>query len=294
MDIAIYGYVPTHTDREALAKLLCLLANGNDTRLLVYPPFMDTLCSSGISDIIPKGKAVKADTPDGAITALSIGGDGTFLRTAQWVGARQIPILGVNTGHLGYMSATTLQNPEKLATDILNGGFNVKRRSLLEVGLEGGTLPESLWPYALNEAAMLKEDTASMIACDTYVDGHPLANYLGDGLIISTPTGSTAYNLSAGGPIIQPSAPVWAISPIAPHALTMRPLVVSDRSVISVTAGSRSGSFRLSLDGNSITVASGVTVRISKAPFNILVASDSSNNWSDNLRRKLMWGIDPR
>lgn len=149
-------------------------------------------------------------------------------------------------------------------------------------------------PYALNEAAILRQDTGSMISVDTFVDGIPIATYLGDGLIISTPTGSTAYNLSAGGPIIAPNASNWVITPIAPHSLNMRPIVVGDDSVIEVIPRSRSNTFAISLDGNTRNLPVGSRIRFSKAPFATNVVRLPHHTFADTLRSKLLWGVNLR
>ncbi|MDE6489755.1 MAG: NAD(+)/NADH kinase, partial [Muribaculaceae bacterium] len=224
--------------------------------------------------------------------ALSIGGDGTFLRTAQWIGDRQIPILGINTGHLGYLAEIRLSEAPAMIADILAGNYNVEPRSLLEAIIPD--CPADYWPYALNEAAILKKDTSSMITAHTAINGTDLTTYLGDGLIISTPTGSTGYNLSVGGPIIQPTAPNWVISPIAAHSLTMRPLVTSDNERLSVTTTSRAGSYLLSLDGRSLSLQSGTTVEIRRAPFSVHIVQRPGHNFASTLRAKLLWGIDNR
>lgn len=147
-------------------------------------------------------------------------------------------------------------------------------------------------PFALNEAAILRQDTGSMISVDTFVDGFQLATYMGDGLIISTPTGSTAYNLSVGGPIIAPSASNWVITPVAPHSLNMRPLVLSDDAIIELVPRSRSNTFTLSLDGNARSLSVGSRLRLSKAPFVTNVVRLHNHTFADTLRSKLLWGVN--
>ncbi|MDE5923020.1 MAG: NAD(+)/NADH kinase, partial [Muribaculum sp.] len=222
-----------------------------------------------------------------------IGGDGTFLLTAQWVGDMQIPILGINTGHLGYLAATHMKDADEWIERLLKGDYDIETRTLIEVEADCH-LAEEIWPYALNEVAVLKQDTSSMIEMKARINGSPLAVYLADGLIVSTPTGSTGYNLSVGGPILEPSAPVWAVSPIAAHSLTMRPLVVRDDSVIAITTCSRSGAYRLSLDGRFLSLPTESTVTLRKAPFATRVIKRPGHHFTDTLRDKLMWGLDTR
>ncbi|MCC8037955.1 MAG: NAD kinase [Bacteroidales bacterium] len=228
-----------------------------------------------------------------AALALSVGGDGTFLRTAGWVADKEIPILGINTGHLGYLAAVPVQHALDMVKEVINDRCRVESRSLLALEIPGRSI--DTWPFALNEVAILKDDTASMISVDAHIDHHPLATYMADGLIVSTPTGSTGYNLSVGGPIIEPTATNWVISPIAAHSLTMRPLVVNNQSVIELTTQARaSQSFRVSLDGRSLTLPTGTPLRLSLAPFAIRVVQPHDHYFTSTLRKKLYWGVDPR
>lgn len=227
---------------------------------------------------------------------ISIGGDGTFLRAARWVREKQIPIVGFNTGHLGFLAEQNLDDAPTLLADLVKGHYDVEPRSLLHI-LPQGYGAEAVtdeWPYALNEVAILREDTASMISVDTRLDSMPVADYQGDGLIISTPTGSTAYNLSVGGPIIQPTAPCWALSPIAPHALTMRPLVVSDSHTIEVSVTSRADHYRIAIDGRTYVVPVSVKLRVRRAPFVVNVIHSRGHNFVHTLSSKLLWGVSHR
>lgn len=231
-----------------------------------------------------------------ADVCFSIGGDGTFLRTAQRVGRKEIPIVGFNTGHLGFLAEHSISEACELVDDLLAGNFTLESRSLLE----GETLGENLAPelthktYALNEIAILRQDTASMITVNTRLDGMEVASYLGDGLIVCTPTGSTAYNLSVGGPIVQPTAPCWVLAPIAPHSLTMRPLVVGDSHEIVVAVESRTDTYRVTFDGRTLILPIDVKLRLRKAPFVTRVIHTKGHTFVDTLRTKLLWGISKR
>lgn len=217
--------------------------------------------------------------------ALSIGGDGTFLRTAAWVADTGTPILGINTGHLGYLAPLPVADAPAFVDNILAGNYTVEHRSLLQV-----TEPATRgWHCALNEVVLAKDDSASLITAETLLDSRPLATYKADGLIIATPTGSTAYNLSAGGPIIQPTAPVWVLSPIAAHSLGMRPLVVSDDTVLRITVSGRGHTFRLTLDGRSTTLPMGTQVTVRRAPFTTGVVQPLGSGFPAVLRTKLMF-----
>lgn len=231
-------------------------------------------------------------TPDDIDFIVSLGGDGTFLRAAAWSGASGVPVAGVNMGHLGYLAAFTPGELHALPRLLAEGRYQLQRRGLLEVRFpDRAPLPDGFWPYALNEVAFLRLATASMIDVMVEIDGRRLATYSGDGLIVSTPTGSTGYNLSAGGPLIQPGVEAWSISPIAPHALTMRPLVVSDRSVLSIKTMSRTPMFRFSLDSRTVSLPAKTRIEVRKAPFWINVVLREGRTFAEALRDKLHWGV---
>lgn len=224
--------------------------------------------------------------------ALSIGGDGTFLRAAEKIGDRGIPVLGVNIGRLGFLADVPAEETERVMNEIVAGRYKIEERSLLQVELSG--LPEGFWPYALNEVAVLKQDTSSMISIHTTVGESYLNTYQADGLIVATPTGSTAYSMSVGGPILMPQAANWVISPVAPHSLTVRPLVVNDDACITLRVDSRNHSYLLSLDGRSIMLDTDTQVVLRKAPFPVRVVKRLGHSFSETLRAKLMWGVDKR
>lgn len=289
MRIAVFGNRYQEAHIEELSTLFDLVSRHN-VWVEMEESFYNYLCSVLISP--PEvNDLIKGDDFNAAI-ALSIGGDGTFLRTAQRVGEKEIPILGINTGHLGYLADVTVDEANDKLQNLLDGKYHVESRTMIAVTSPDAKL--DLWRYALNEVAILKEDTSSMIEMEAMVDDSHLATYLADGLIVSTPTGSTGYNLSVGGPIVAPSAPVWAISPVAAHSLTMRPLIVADDSVISVTTRSRSASYRISLDGRSQTLPVGTTIEMRRAPFVTRVIQRLDHRFTDTLRSKLLWGIDKR
>lgn len=289
MRIAVYGNSYQEEHLEELSALFELLSTHN-AWVEIEASFYRYLCK--VLPAPPKINDVIEGDDFSAAIALSLGGDGTFLRTAQWVGKKEIPILGINTGHLGYLADVRISDVGKCLECVFNGNHRIDSRTMIEVDCAETDVDGC--PYALNEVAILKQDTSSMIDMEARIGDALLANYRGDGLIVSTPTGSTGYNLSVGGPILEPSAPVWAISPIAAHSLTMRPLVVSDDSVFSVTTHSRSDAYRLSLDGRSVSLAAGTTVTMRRAPFVTKVIQSQDHHFSDTLRDKLLWGIDKR
>lgn len=289
MRIAVFGNRYQEAHIEELSTLFDLMSRHN-VWVEMEESFYNYLCSV-LTSPPEVNDLIKGDDFNAAI-ALSIGGDGTFLRTAQRVGEKEIPILGINTGHLGYLADVTANEANDKLQNLLDGKYHVESRTMIAVTSPDAKL--DLWRYALNEVAILKEDTSSMIEMEAMVDDSHLATYLADGLIVSTPTGSTGYNLSVGGPIVAPSAPVWAISPVAAHSLTMRPLIVADDSVISVTTRSRSETYRISLDGRSQTLPVGTTIEMRRAPFVTRVIQRLDHRFTDTLRSKLLWGIDKR
>ncbi len=263
---------------EVMARIIALAAGD--------PIGVSAHCFDRLRPVLPE--SAFAVTPSESIVAdlaISIGGDGTFLRTAQWAAPSLVPILGINAGHLGYLAGFT---PESfLAIDV--DSLRVEERMMLRVETSA-PLPADFVPFAVNEVALLRKDTASMISVSARLDGHDLTTYRGDGLIVSTPTGSTGYNLSAGGPIIEPTAPVMVISPVAPHALAMRPLVVGADTCVSLQADSRADGCLLSLDSRLLNIPVGSRVQITRAPFPLRLVEPLSANFIHTLRTKLAFG----
>ena len=227
-----------------------------------------------------------------ADAVISVGGDGTFLRTATRVGSKGIPMVGINTGRLGFLADITSDRITDAVTRIHNGDFTLEERNLLQINMKG--LPEGHTPYALNDIAILKHDISSMIQIATSVGGTPMITYQADGLVAATPTGSTAYSLSVGGPIIAPGTNVICLTPVAPHSLTMRPLVLPADETIHLDITSRSHSFLVSIDGNSFSCPEHTAIEISRAPFRISVIKPAKGDFFATLREKMLWGTDSR
>ena len=285
MQIAVCGNARQRDFAPAVVRFIEDM-RGRGARIVMHPKLMEALLRAlpgpapAADAVWQKGDDLRADL------AVCFGGDGAILRTAMWVGPRQIPILGVNTGHLGFLAGATAADLPTLPAAIASGGLEVESRRLLHV-----VSPKlATWPYALNEVAISKCDSMQIIEAETTLDGRPLATYRADGIIIATPTGSTAYNLSAGGPIIEPGAPVWAISPIAAHSLGMRPLVVSDSHTVSVTARARSETVLVALDGRAVAVPRDTAVVIRNADFSVRLAHLPGRGFPAPLREKLAWG----
>ncbi len=223
--------------------------------------------------------------------AISLGGDGTFLKAARCVGSTGIPIVGINTGRLGFLADISADEMEDFFTKLHAGQYTVRERHLLELVTSDNTEQPS---YALNEITVSKHDSSSMIAVHTAVGGEHLATYMGDGLIIATPTGSTAYSLSAGGPIIYPQADVFVLTAVAPHSLNVRPIVIADNKAIELRIESRSGSFLVAVDGISRSYPEHTTLTLRKATHTIRVVKKEGSTFFHTLQKKMMWGTDPR
>jgi NAD+ kinase len=223
---------------------------------------------------------------------ISMGGDGTFLKAAGRVGDKNIPVLGINTGRLGFLADISPKEMEETFNEIYSGHFNVEERSVLKLTYDDRQGKKTY--YALNEIAVLKRDISSMISIHTSVDGRYLTTYQADGLIVATPTGSTAYSLSVGGPIIVPQSKTIAITPVAPHSLNIRPIVVCDDTELTLDVESRNHSFLIAIDGRSESCREGVRLTIRKASHSIKVAKRCQHSFFDTIRDKLMWGADSR
>lgn len=223
---------------------------------------------------------------------ISIGGDGTVLDTIPLVKDSKIPILGINTGRLGFLSNINVDKVLNAADALIKGDFDLDERSLLEV--ECKSLDLGNYNFALNEVTIHKKDTSSMITIHTYLDDTFVNSYWADGLIISTPTGSTAYSLSCGGPIIMPGSQNTVLTPIAPHNLNVRPLVIPNSGKLSLTANGRDESFFLTLDSRSFSVPNETKVTITKSDFSIFLINLKEQNFFSTIRNKLLWGIDRR
>lgn len=272
-----------------LQRFIRLLAEAGFS-IIIHFDFYDYLREAGV--VFPAGTQKCSVLPPFAEAVISVGGDGTFLHSAAWVGSLAIPVVGVNTGHLGYLAHFGINDMDHLVESLRQRSLRVQERAMLSLSsdhIDQGANPD--FPLcALNEIALLKDDTSSMITVDTTIDGRELTQYRADGLIVSTATGSTGYNMSAGGPLLQPTLDAAVITPVAPHSLTLRPLVVDASSVIRARTESRSGKYRVSIDGNSFILPSGTEVEIRRAPYRLRVLIPADTDFAATLRRKLRWG----
>lgn len=223
---------------------------------------------------------------------ISIGGDGTFLRAASMVGSKATPIIGVNTGRLGFLADIHPDEIDHAIAEIVDGHYAVEPHAVIMVAADGEIIEGS--PFALNDIAVLKRDNAAMISVRTCINGEYLVTYQADGLIVSTPTGSTAYGLSNGGPIIVPDADILCLTPVAPHSLNVRPIVINDDSEITLEVESRSHNFLVAIDGRSEKLLESTRLTIRKAPYTINIVKRDSRSYFSTLREKMMWGADHR
>jgi NAD+ kinase len=221
-----------------------------------------------------------------------MGGDGTFLKTVSYIRDSGVPIMGINTGRLGFLANISKEQIHNTMNQVRDKNYEFQKRSLLRVNTEDDLFGED--NFALNELTLHKKDTSSMVTVHASLDNKYLNSYWADGLIVSTPTGSTAYNLSCGGPIITPGCQVHILTPVAAHNLNVRPMVVPDHLPISLSVEGRDRSYLLSLDGNSKSIKQGENVIVTKAEFMINVIKFEDNNFLDTIRNKMLWGIDTR
>lgn len=259
----------------------------DNTELYISKPLYDSFPGLGVDS-----KHVFTESSDFPVVDIlvSIGGDGTLLDCVSLVRDSRIPIWGVNTGRLGFLAFTSIEEANQAVDLVLKKKYSIESRSMIEVEVEGESL---VFSSALNEVTVQKQDP-SMITIHAYLDGEFLGTYWADGVIVATPTGSTAYSLSIGGPIVAPDANVFSISPIAPHNLNMRPLVIPDSSQLRLEVESRFGSVIWSMDNNRYELKSGGSLLLRKSGALINFIKFEGSNFCINLRNKLLWGLDKR
>ena len=289
MKIALFGNVYQEHKPEAIGGFIETVKK-QGAELAIHKPFLDFITGDLNLEVTPE--EIIHDDGFTADIAVCMGGDGTFLNVAQIVGHKQVPILGINTGRLGFLASFSPEDMDKAISDICNGQYSIEERGLLHISCDELDIED--YPYALNEIAILKHDIASMISIHTSINGEYLTTYQADGLIISTPTGSTAYSLSVGGPIIVPQSDTISLTPVAPHSLNMRPIVLCDNTEITLCVESRSHNFLISIDGRSHSYKEKIILHIRKAPYTIKVATTEGQSFFSTLRRKMTWRADRR
>lgn len=286
---AIFGNIYQAKKSLAIQKLLSLLEE-RQAEVIIDRPFYEYLTQDLLLNV-PHTDLITSDdfTAD---VVVSMGGDGTFLEAASRVAGKQIPILGINMGRMGFLADVTADEIDEAIEAIYNKECEIEERSVLQVDFSAGE--PSSHPYALNEVAVLKHDNSSMIAIRVSINGEYLTTYQADGLIINTPTGSTGYALSVGGPIISPTSNALGLVPVAPHSLNVRPFTLCDDVEIELSVDSRSHQYLVAIDGRSESLSEDVRLRIRKAPYSILLLKRKGSSFFRTLRNKLMWGSDVR
>lgn len=286
---ALFGNIYQAKKSAPVQKLLGMLAR-QQADLFIDEAFFHYLTGTLGLKVVPTG--LITDNDFDADIAISLGGDGTFLEAARRVGNKGIPILGVNTGRLGFLADISADEINETIEYVCRNEFQTEKRSVIQVECNDCRL--NGYPYALNEVAVLKRDNSSMISIRVEIDGEYLTTYQADGLLVNTPTGSTGYALSVGGPIIVPQCGTFGITPVAPHSLNMRPITLGDDVEISLSVASRSHNFLVAIDGRSETCREGSRLTLRKAPYTVKVLKHPRRSFFTTLRQKLMWGTDLR
>lgn len=289
LKFAIFGNEYQARKSTSIEKILDYLAQ-KGAEIYVENAYYEFLTRSQHIDV--KAAGVFEDYNFDVDYVISMGGDGTFLKAASRVGAKGTPIIGVNMGRLGFLADVLPGEVEAALDSLYAGECQIEEHVVIQVEAEGGVLAGN--PFALNDIAVLKRDDASMISIRTQVDGEFLVNYQADGLIVTTSTGSTAYNLSNGGPIIIPQSSSLCLTPVAPHSLNIRPVVINDTAEITLDVESRSHNYLVAIDGRSERMTEGTSLVIRKAAHTIKIVKQRNQRYFSTLREKLMWGADQR
>lgn len=291
MQVAIYGRKITKLTLPAFTEILETISSFG-WGILLEEELSKSLNQKGLNSDSTKTFSSHKHLKEGVDLMISVGGDGTFLKSVDYVRDSEIPVLGINTGRLGFLANVAKDQIQEALSLIKAKKYIFQKRSLLSVHVNDGTGAQDF--FAMNELALHKKDTSSMITVKVSLDGNFLNSYWSDGLIVSTPTGSTAYNLSCGGPIVTPGCQVHIVTPIAPHNLNVRPMVIPDHMPITLNVEGRGRSYLMSIDGKSRSIRQGQEIVINKAAFMINVIKFENNNFLDTIRNKMLWGIDKR
>ena len=293
MKIAIYGqYYQNST--EPIIKDIFVFFNANQVELVIEADFLKLLYEKNIVKKEYKTFSNHTDLDASFDLLISIGGDGTILRAATFVRNSGIPILGVNAGRLGFLAKVQKENIETFLQIVIDKRFSISKRTLLDLECNPRNETVDALNFAMNEITISKKDTTSMITIETHLNGEYLNSYWADGLIISTPTGSTGYSLSCGGPVLTPDVQSFVITPIAPHNLNARPLVIPDTTEIKLKVSGRESQYLVALDSRIITINDTTELTIRKTPFEINMVEIPEETFLKTLRTKLLWGEDKR
>jgi NAD+ kinase len=291
MLVALYNRTFDEQDIPTIKHIIEMLES-HKLPLLFYKEFYERISAYVNLNNAPRFFTGKDDLPPHTDMLFSLGGDGTMLDTVSFVGSSNIPIIGINLGRLGFLAAIPEEEVEQAILSLVRGSYTLETRTLLH--LDSSVPMFDGAPYALNEFTIHRKDSSSMIKIHTYLNGEFLNSYWADGLIVSTPTGSTGYSLSCGGPIVFPQTSSFVITPVAPHNLNVRPIIVPDDNVISFEVEGRAEHFLCTLDSRTETITSGIQLAVKKENFTISLVRPDEHNFLKTIRQKLYWGIDKR
>ncbi len=293
MKIAVFGQYYQNNTHSIVEKVVAFLEQ-NNIEICFYKIFYDNLIENEVSlseySTFDSHECLKVNFD----YLISIGGDGTILRAATFVRNYNLPIIGINAGRLGFLATIQEENIEKLLTRVVANDFAISKRTLVSLHAHPENIDLEDINFALNEITVSRKDTTSMITIETYINNEYLNSYWADGLIISTPTGSTGYSLSCGGPVIMPTSNCFVITPIAPHNLTARPLIIPDDSELTLKIKGREEQYLVSLDSRITSVSNETTLTIKKSDFHISIIEFPEEGFLRTIRKKLLWGEDKR
>ncbi len=291
MLVALYNRTFAEQDVPLLLRILTMLEN-HKLNMVFYKEFYERLQPHMSFKNVPRVFTGKRDLPANTDMLFSLGGDGTMLDAVCFVGNSNIPLIGVNLGRLGFLAAIPEEEVEAAIVSLVRGSYTLEKRTLLHLDSSIPLFNGS--PFALNEFTIHRQDSSSMIKIHTYLNGEFLNTYWADGLIVATPTGSTGYSLSCGGPVVFPQTSSFVITPVAPHNLNTRPIVVPDDNVISFEIEGRTDQFLCTLDARTETIKSNVQLAVKRESFSVSLVRPDEHNFLNTIRQKLYWGIDKR
>jgi NAD+ kinase len=291
MKVALFGKAVNEGEIPPISKIIHKMEDMG-WEITVHEDLYRKLKPAGVFRTMVKIFSSTFDYPGDSDFFLSIGGDGTLLNSIPFIRNREIPIIGLNTGRLGFLASINLDETEQAIEQIQKREYSIEKRSLLSLETAEGLFGDL--NFALNEFVVSKSDSASMITIHAFLNGDFLNSYWADGLIISTPTGSTAYSLSCGGPIAMPDSENFIITPVSPHNLNVRPIIISDKDVITIRAEGRTNQHMVSLDSRTSIIDSLVEMTIKKADFGVNLIRLRHHSFGQTLRNKLHWGVDRR
>lgn len=291
--VAIFGQAYKNTDRQFFEILLDEL-NKHKVEILIEKEFVTILSDLGVKNLDKKTFSKHEDLDESYDLMFTLGGDGTILNAITLVKDLNIPLLGINTGRLGFLATVKKDEISNAISSVIAKEFTVQERAVLEITTDGDDSDFNGFTFALNEVTIARKNSTSMIGIEAYLNGESLTTYWADGLVVATPTGSTGYSLSCHGPIIIPESNNFVITPIAPHNLSARPIVIPDNTEIELKVIGREKEFFLSLDSRVSSVEFETTLKLKKAPFQVKIIQLNNQTFIKTLRSKLLWGEDKR